>query len=255
MPKTGTPASNSAGVDLRGARLVDAGRAAGQDDRGRVLGQHLGDRHRVRHDLGVDLRLAHPAGDQLGVLGSEVHHEDRARRAHVRKAYRQSHPPPGTGRRPGASAPAVSAARRAARRGRPPGPPGAAAAPRATRGTATRAAARVRHRPCSASSDIARSACAVIVSDGFTPEVRRDRRAVDHVQPRVAVHPVLRVDHPVGRAGADHRPAEDVRGHRDVERLGQRAARGAADLLGEQPGRLRCRPGSRSGSARRGPGR
>ncbi len=30
----------------------------------------------VRDDLGVDLQLAHPAGDQLGVLGAEVDDED-----------------------------------------------------------------------------------------------------------------------------------------------------------------------------------
>ena len=71
------PASNSAGVDLRRARRVHAGRAAGQDDRGRVLGQHLGDRHVVRHDLGVDVGLADPARDQLGVLGAEVDDEHR----------------------------------------------------------------------------------------------------------------------------------------------------------------------------------
>jgi hypothetical protein len=68
MPKTGTPSSNSA-ASTAGARLVHARRAAGQDDRRRVAGEHLGHRHRVRHDLGVDPRLADPAGDQLGVLG------------------------------------------------------------------------------------------------------------------------------------------------------------------------------------------
>ena len=40
-------------------------------------GQHLRDRHGVRHDLGVDLRLAHPPGDQLGVLGTEVDDQDQ----------------------------------------------------------------------------------------------------------------------------------------------------------------------------------
>jgi len=30
----------------------------------------------VRDDLGVDPRLPNPAGDELGVLGAEVHHQD-----------------------------------------------------------------------------------------------------------------------------------------------------------------------------------
>ena len=33
---------------------------------------------RVRHDLAVDARLAHPAGDQLRVLGAEVDDEHGA---------------------------------------------------------------------------------------------------------------------------------------------------------------------------------
>ena len=127
--------------------------------------------------------------------------------------------------------------RTAARRGRRPGRPGGAGARARSRRYGDPSAGRGSGSPLLGQNDIARSACAVIVSDGFTPEVGRDRRAVDHVQPRVAVHPVPRVDHPVGRGGADHRPAEDVRGHRDVERLGERAAGRAADLLGEQPGR------------------
>ena len=40
------------------------------------LGQHLLDRHRRGHDLAVDVALAHPAGDQLGVLRAEVDDED-----------------------------------------------------------------------------------------------------------------------------------------------------------------------------------
>ena len=82
MPKTGTPASNRAGstcgapgsytLDGPPDRMIAAGSA----------GQHLGDRHRVRHDLGVDVGLAHAAGDQLGVLGAEVDDENRARSSH-----------------------------------------------------------------------------------------------------------------------------------------------------------------------------
>ncbi len=39
-------------------------------------GQHLGHRHRVRDDLGVDVCLPHPAGDQLRVLRPVVDDED-----------------------------------------------------------------------------------------------------------------------------------------------------------------------------------
>ena len=38
--------------------------------------QHLGDRRGARHDLGVHVRFAHTAGDQLRVLGAEVDDED-----------------------------------------------------------------------------------------------------------------------------------------------------------------------------------
>ena len=40
-------------------------------------GDDLLDGRRVRHDLGVDLRLAHSPGDQLRVLGPEVDHDDQ----------------------------------------------------------------------------------------------------------------------------------------------------------------------------------
>ncbi len=40
-----------------------------------LLGQQVGDRHRVRHDLAVDLRLAHAARDELGVLRAVVDDE------------------------------------------------------------------------------------------------------------------------------------------------------------------------------------
>ena len=56
------------GVDRRGA--------AGQDDRLRLLGQHLRHRHRGGDDLGVDVALAYPAGDQLRVLRAEIDDED-----------------------------------------------------------------------------------------------------------------------------------------------------------------------------------
>ena len=68
---------NSSVGDLRRPGRVDRRRAARQDDRLRVLRQHLRDRHRVRDDLGVDPGLADPAGDELGVLRAEVDDEDQ----------------------------------------------------------------------------------------------------------------------------------------------------------------------------------
>ena len=71
-------------VDARRALGVDRRGAAGQHDRLGLARQHLGHRHRVRHDLGVDPRLAHPPRDQLRVLGPEVDDEDQVvvRREH-----------------------------------------------------------------------------------------------------------------------------------------------------------------------------
>ena len=73
-------------VEARRALRVDRRRPAGQDDRLRPLRHHLGHRHGVRHDLGVDPRLAHPTRDQLGVLRPEVDHQDQIvlRRRHDR---------------------------------------------------------------------------------------------------------------------------------------------------------------------------
>ena len=76
--RSGTPVVEQRGVDLRGAVGVDRGRAAGEDHRGRVLREHLGHRHGRRDDLAVDVRLAHAAGDELGVLRTEVDDEDGA---------------------------------------------------------------------------------------------------------------------------------------------------------------------------------
>ena len=66
-----------AAVDAGRTLLVDRRRPAGQHDRLGVARQHLLDRHGVRHDLGVDPRLAHPPRDQLRVLGPEVDDEDQ----------------------------------------------------------------------------------------------------------------------------------------------------------------------------------
>ena len=82
-------AVEQAGVEPGGARLVHTGRPAGQDDRRRVLRQHLGHRHRVRHDLGVDPRLTDPPGDELGVLGAEVDNEHGPGGRHDGRVYRR----------------------------------------------------------------------------------------------------------------------------------------------------------------------
>jgi hypothetical protein len=47
-------------------------RSAGEDDGRRPAQRQLVGRHAVRHDLAVDVQLAGPAGDQLGVLGTEI---------------------------------------------------------------------------------------------------------------------------------------------------------------------------------------
>ena len=62
-------------IALRRARLVDAGRPAGEDD---ALGGQLADplgRDVVPDDLAVDVLLPHPPGDQLGVLRAEIQHQ------------------------------------------------------------------------------------------------------------------------------------------------------------------------------------
>ena len=59
------------------ARLVHRGGTAGQDDRLRPLGEHLGDRHGRGHDLAEHVALAYAAGDELRVLRPEVDNEDR----------------------------------------------------------------------------------------------------------------------------------------------------------------------------------
>jgi hypothetical protein len=64
------------GIDVRRSLRVDRRRAARQDDRRGPAGEDLGDRHRVRHDLAVHVRLADPTRDQLRVLRPEVDDED-----------------------------------------------------------------------------------------------------------------------------------------------------------------------------------
>ena len=60
------------GVEPRGALDVHRLGAAREDQRRRPALAHLGGGDRVGHDLGVDVRLADPPGDELGVLGAEV---------------------------------------------------------------------------------------------------------------------------------------------------------------------------------------
>ena len=43
----------------------------------RILGQHLIDRHGMRHELRINIGLTHATCDQLGVLGSEIDNEHR----------------------------------------------------------------------------------------------------------------------------------------------------------------------------------
>ena len=64
------------GVDGGGVLGVDAGGAAGEDDGGGGDGADFVGRDVARHDLGVDVQVAHAAGDQLAVLGAEVEDED-----------------------------------------------------------------------------------------------------------------------------------------------------------------------------------
>ena len=65
-----------AGIDRRRALGVHRRRTPREDD---ALGVPLADLvggDVVGHDLGVDVGLAHPAGDELGVLGAEVDDQD-----------------------------------------------------------------------------------------------------------------------------------------------------------------------------------
>ena len=84
------------GIDGGRTLLVHGGRAAGQDDGGGLLGEHVRHAHGVGDDLGVDVGLTHAARDQLGILRAEVDDEDGM---HVRSV----HPANGTRARPAPS--------------------------------------------------------------------------------------------------------------------------------------------------------
>ncbi len=64
------------GVDHRRARLLDAVGAPGQDDPLRPEGADLVEGQVAGMDLTVDVQLADPPCDELGVLGAEVQNQD-----------------------------------------------------------------------------------------------------------------------------------------------------------------------------------
>src|SRR5581483_1125401 len=64
------------GIDRRGVVDVDGSRASGEHDATGAPGEHLGQRHGARDDLGVDAGLADAARDQLCVLRPEVDDEN-----------------------------------------------------------------------------------------------------------------------------------------------------------------------------------
>ncbi len=122
--------------------------------------------------------------------------------------------------------------------------------------------------PLFGQNDIARSAWAVMVSDGLTPRLAETADPSTTCSPGCPNDPVVGVDHAVRRVGTDRAAAEEVRGHRGVEQLADRAARVAVDLRCEpaddvvgrrDPGRVRravalpagAAPSGRTGGARR----
>ena len=119
----------------------------------------------------------------------------------------------------------------AGRRAPRPARPGSSARPARSAAYVAPSAGLASASPLLGQKAIARSAWAVIVSDGFTPEVGRDRRAVDDVEPRVAVHPLVGVDHAgLGRV-ADRAAADEVRGQRPLERLPDRCRRACSPFI------------------------
>ena len=69
--------------------LGGRGRPAREDDRLRRERPDRGVIRGARHDLGIDAGLAHPPGDQLGVLGAEV--EDQDALGHASPAVERHH--------------------------------------------------------------------------------------------------------------------------------------------------------------------
>ena len=62
---------------------VDRSRSAGQDDGGWLMPGGFGRRGVARHNLGEDVGLPHPAGDELCVLCPEVVDEDLVEVLHL----------------------------------------------------------------------------------------------------------------------------------------------------------------------------
>ena len=56
---------------------VHRGGAAGEDHRGRTLLRELGRGDVTGEDLGVDVQVTHPAGDELPILGAEIQNRDK----------------------------------------------------------------------------------------------------------------------------------------------------------------------------------
>src|SRR5712691_1180666 len=73
----GDARTQSLGVDLRGARVIDARGASAEDQTRRVTLLQLRPRRRAGHQLAVDIGFADAARDQLAELGAEVEHENR----------------------------------------------------------------------------------------------------------------------------------------------------------------------------------
>src|SRR5207247_4263528 len=64
-----------AGVAMRRAGLIDAGRPPGQDEAFRTERQNLINWRVVRKNQAADFGLPHSPGDELSVLGPEVEHD------------------------------------------------------------------------------------------------------------------------------------------------------------------------------------
>jgi len=79
MPRIGTPAVQ---IRVRGAVLVDARRAARQDEGPRAAGLERVPRGVERDELRVHVELAHAPGDELRGLAAEVQDDDLVRGVH-----------------------------------------------------------------------------------------------------------------------------------------------------------------------------
>ena len=78
-PEDRDPARPEAGIGLRSALVVHAGRTARQDDGNRLPAANLVERGVERQELRVDVELTHAAGDQLRVLAPEIEDDDGVR--------------------------------------------------------------------------------------------------------------------------------------------------------------------------------